>query len=77
MDKPIRTDATKGHTTATATAPSRVPEQPSSIVPTAFSVATGGVVMGAAVFGMPGAVVGGLAGALLGVAAARSRNGAS
>jgi hypothetical protein len=76
MDKPTRTDATKWHTTPTATASSRVPAQPRSIVPTALSVATGGAVIGGVFFGLPGAVVGGLAGALLGAAAHR-RNAVS
>jgi hypothetical protein len=77
VNKQIRTDTPTLHTTVSAEASSRATEQPSSVVPTIFSVATGGGVIGAVILGMPGAVVGGVAGAILGVAAARGRNGAS
>jgi hypothetical protein len=55
----------------------KVDREVSQIVPAALSVATGGVVMGATFFGMPGAIVGAIAGAVLGAAAVHRRNGKS
>ncbi|CAA9402984.1 MAG: hypothetical protein AVDCRST_MAG01-01-1151 [uncultured Rubrobacteraceae bacterium] len=52
----------------------KVNRELSQIVPAALSVATGGVVMGATFFGMPGAVVGAIVGAALGTTAVYRRN---